>query len=192
MLFFLLLYGIHDNYNKAKMATIDRVMLVQQILNKNRFRDKYMTKEEKYAIDGFIEKLADPKEYKAYWITKEGDKYEYLMDKMPKSEDYEKGFKIDIDLGAFFAEYIIKVWGDYCYALLSNLSLDGMVFLHENLTPLIITIMNMTHKHKALVFKLHKIKVVEKIAIDKIKRNAIYNNGLGLKLAIKAYSKDFN
>jgi hypothetical protein len=30
-----------------------------------------------------------------------------------------------------------------------------------------------------------------RIAINKIKRNAIYNNGLGLKLAVKAYSKDF-
>jgi hypothetical protein len=29
------------------------------------------------------------------------------------------------------------------------------------------------------------------LAIQKIKRNAIYNNGLGLKLAINAYSKDF-
>jgi hypothetical protein len=29
------------------------------------------------------------------------------------------------------------------------------------------------------------------LAIQKIKRNAIYNNGLGLKLAIKAYNKDF-
>jgi len=31
----------------------------------------------------------------------------------------------------------------------------------------------------------------KKIAIDKIKRNSIYNTGLGLKLAVKAYSKDF-
>ena len=31
-----------------------------------------------------------------------------------------------------------------------------------------------------------------KIAINKIKRNAIYNNGLGLKLAIKAFKEDFN
>jgi hypothetical protein len=167
------------------MATIDKVMFVQQLLNKNRFRDKHMTKDEKCAIDIFIEKLDDPKKYKAHWITKEGDKYEYLMDKMPKTEDYEKGFKIDIDLGAFFAEYIIKVWGDDCYAFLSNLSLDGNVFLHKNLTPLIITIMNMTHKHKALVFKLHKIKVVEKIAIDKIRRNKIFNLGLGLKLNMR-------
>ena len=30
-----------------------------------------------------------------------------------------------------------------------------------------------------------------RIAINKIKRNAIYNNGLGLKLAVKAFSKDF-
>jgi hypothetical protein len=152
-----------------------------------------MTNEEKCAIDGFIEKLADPKKYKAHWITKEGDKYEYLMDKMPNSEEYEKGFKININLGAFFAEYIVKVWGGAdAIAFLRNLSLDGMVFLDENLTPLVITIIEMTHKHKALVFKLHKIKVEEKIAVDKIKRNAIYNTGLGLKLAIKAYNKDFN
>jgi hypothetical protein len=31
-----------------------------------------------------------------------------------------------------------------------------------------------------------------RIAINKIKRNAIYNNGLGLKLAIKAFKEDFN
>jgi hypothetical protein len=31
----------------------------------------------------------------------------------------------------------------------------------------------------------------KKIAIDKIKRNAIYNTGLGLKLAVKAFNKDF-
>jgi hypothetical protein len=29
------------------------------------------------------------------------------------------------------------------------------------------------------------------IAINKIKRNAIYNHGLGLKLAVREYSKDF-
>jgi hypothetical protein len=33
--------------------------------------------------------------------------------------------------------------------------------------------------------------IIKAIAISKIKRNAIYNKGLGLKLAIKAYSKDF-
>ena len=32
---------------------------------------------------------------------------------------------------------------------------------------------------------------LKKIAIDKIKRNRIYNTGLGLKLAVKAFSKDF-
>jgi hypothetical protein len=35
------------------------------------------------------------------------------------------------------------------------------------------------------------IEFTRRNAINKIKRNAIYNNGLGLKLAIKAYSKDF-
>ena len=34
-------------------------------------------------------------------------------------------------------------------------------------------------------------KVIRKLAISKIKRNKIYNLGLGLKLAIKAYNKDF-
>jgi hypothetical protein len=42
-----------------------------------------------------------------------------------------------------------------------------------------------------LKHKRKEEKVIRKIAISKIKRNAIYNNGLGLKLAIKAYSKDF-
>jgi hypothetical protein len=35
------------------------------------------------------------------------------------------------------------------------------------------------------------IKVSKYNAISKIKRNAIYNTGLGLKLAVKAFSKDF-
>jgi hypothetical protein len=35
------------------------------------------------------------------------------------------------------------------------------------------------------------IKVSKNIAISKIKRNKIYNTGLGLKLAVKAFSKDF-
>jgi hypothetical protein len=34
-------------------------------------------------------------------------------------------------------------------------------------------------------------RVIRKIAISKIKRNALYNNGLGLKLAVREYSKDF-
>jgi hypothetical protein len=34
-------------------------------------------------------------------------------------------------------------------------------------------------------------EVSRNIAINKIKRNRIYNDGLGLKLAVKAYSKDF-
>lgn len=176
-----MLYPIHDF----------KVMLVQQILNKNRFHDKVMSKEEKSAIKGFIEKLADPKKYKAHWITKTGDKYEYLTDKMPKIEEYEKGNAVEIKVGAFYAEYMVKVWGDDAVSLLRVLSLDGMVYLHRALTPLTITIMDMIHKHKALVFKLHKIKVEEKIAVDKIKRNKIYNMGLGLKLAVKEYSKEF-
>jgi hypothetical protein len=33
--------------------------------------------------------------------------------------------------------------------------------------------------------------ISKNIAINKIKRNAIYNHGLGLKLAVREYSKDF-
>jgi hypothetical protein len=33
--------------------------------------------------------------------------------------------------------------------------------------------------------------VSRRIAFNKIKRNAIYNTGLGLKLAVKAFNKDF-
>lgn len=165
---------------------------ITQLLNKNGFRNKVMVNEEKNAIKGFIEKLADPQKYKALWITKTGDKYEYLMDKKDLLilENEEK-YDVDVDMGVFFAEYICKVWGVDAVMLLRILSLDGMCFLHKALAHLIINIRDTTQKHKALVFKLHKIKVEEKIAVDKIKRNAIYNMGLGLKLAVKAYSKEF-
>ena len=33
--------------------------------------------------------------------------------------------------------------------------------------------------------------ILERIAINKIKRSSIYNHGLGLKLAVREYSKDF-
>jgi len=36
------------------------------------------------------------------------------------------------------------------------------------------------------------LPTAKKIAINKIKRNSIYNLGLGLKIAKKQYSKDFN
>lgn len=159
---------------------------ITQLLNKNRFRNKVMVDAEKNAIKGFIEKLNDPKKYKAHWITKTGDKYEYLIDnKIHTAEE------TDPILGLFFAEYICKVWEVDAVMLLRVLSLDGMVFLHKALEELMVIILRMSYNHKALVFKLHKIKVEEKIAVDKIKRNRIYNMGLGLKLAVKAYSKEF-
>jgi hypothetical protein len=46
-------------------------------------------------------------------------------------------------------------------------------------------------KHSEKLEKERLEKVIRKIAISKIKRNALYNNGLGLKLAVRAYSKDF-
>jgi hypothetical protein len=43
------------------------------------------------------------------------------------------------------------------------------------------------------LYKEEELRVVSKgIAINKIKRNNIYNLGLGLKLSIKAFNKDFN
>jgi len=40
-------------------------------------------------------------------------------------------------------------------------------------------------------FKEVRDEPYKHLAIQKIKRNAIYNNGLGLKLAVREYSKDF-
>jgi len=53
---------------------------------------------------------------------------------------------------------------------------------------------NNTYKVQDKLIKMFKEIIdapFKHLAIQKIKRNAIYNNGLGLKLAIKAYSKDF-
>ena len=161
-----------------------KVMFVQQLLGKNRFRTKVMVNEEKRAIEGFMAKLDDPKKYKAHWITKTGDKYEYEVDKIPNSAK-NGDYNLEIKISAFFAEYICKVWGDDAGAFLNVLSLDGMAYLHDALLPLIYTIMDMTHKHKALVFKLHKIKVEEKIAIKKIMRNKLYYCGLAQKLSMR-------
>ena len=41
------------------------------------------------------------------------------------------------------------------------------------------------------MFKEVRDEPYKQLAIQKIKRNAIYNNGLGLKLAVREYSKDF-
>jgi uncharacterized sporulation protein YeaH/YhbH (DUF444 family) len=47
-------------------------------------------------------------------------------------------------------------------------------------------------KHNRELLMAIKKRVTERrIALNKIKRNAIYNNGLGLKLAVREYSKDF-
>ena len=47
-------------------------------------------------------------------------------------------------------------------------------------------------KHnKELLMAIKKRVTERRIALNKIKRNAIYNNGLGLKLAVREYSKDF-
>jgi hypothetical protein len=48
------------------------------------------------------------------------------------------------------------------------------------------------NKVSALYYLEYTVKPISKaIAINKIKRNKIYNLGLGLKLAVKAYSKEF-
>ena len=41
------------------------------------------------------------------------------------------------------------------------------------------------------MFKEVRDEPYKQLAIQKIKRNALYNNGLGLKLAVREYSKDF-
>ena len=46
-------------------------------------------------------------------------------------------------------------------------------------------------KNTELLKAIRRRVTTRRIAINKIKRNAIYNNGLGLKLAVVEYSKDF-
>jgi hypothetical protein len=46
-------------------------------------------------------------------------------------------------------------------------------------------------EYKQELKEARNTEVSRNIAISKIKRNRIYNDGLGLKLAIKAYNKDF-
>jgi len=161
-----------------------KIKFIQAMLNKSGFATKEICKQEQEAISGFITKLLIEKNIKEYWIVKDGDNYKYLMDEFANGEK--------ISMGNMFAGYIYKVWGVPSLDLLSVVSLDGMGCINDTLlyilTELIFTF---TNKHRAIVAKLHKIKVEKKIAISKIKRNAIYNNGLGLKLAIKAYSNDF-
>jgi hypothetical protein len=45
--------------------------------------------------------------------------------------------------------------------------------------------------NEELLVAIKKRVTERRIALSKIKRNAIYNNGLGLKLAVREYSKDF-
>ena len=40
-------------------------------------------------------------------------------------------------------------------------------------------------------YEQHKQEEFKKLAIKKIMRNSIYNNGLGLKLAVKSFKKEF-
>ncbi len=54
-----------------------------------------------------------------------------------------------------------------------------------------IAIRKIKRKIPILYYNTYIKPVITKIAINKIKRNAIYNHGLGLKLAIREYSKDF-
>jgi len=46
-------------------------------------------------------------------------------------------------------------------------------------------------RNKELLNAIRKRVTERRIALSKIKRNALYNNGLGLKLAVREYSKDF-
>jgi uncharacterized sporulation protein YeaH/YhbH (DUF444 family) len=45
--------------------------------------------------------------------------------------------------------------------------------------------------NEELLVAIKKRVTERRIALSKIKRNALYNNGLGLKLAVREYSKDF-
>ena len=163
------------------------ISVIKTLLNKTGFTTKIMEVDEKRALKSFINELIAPKKIKSYWVIKEGDNYKYMIDKTNKSII---GL-IDTNIGDLFAEYIYYVWGEPAIDLLRIISLDGMVFLHHKLaTKLFIAIWDYTLNHKAIVSNIHKTKVIKKIAVNKIMRNRIYNNGLGLKLALRGFKND--
>jgi hypothetical protein len=163
---------------------IKNIKTIEIFLDKTGFARKEIDRLEQEAISGFITKLLVEKNIKDYWIVKDGDNYKYLIDEFATSEK--------ISMGKMFAGYVYKVWGFPTISLLAVISLDGMGCINDTLLYILTDlIFKFTNKHRAIVAKLHKIKVEKNIAISKIKRNVLYNNGLGLKLAIRGYSKDF-
>ena len=92
--------------------------------------------------------------------------------------------------------------GDYIQDLYDNRVIIGgnRIINHEEYILLEKLIKNNTYKIKDMLIKAmcdaYFIKyiypnVIRALAVNKIKRNAIYNTGLGLKLAVREYSKDF-
>lgn len=166
------------------------ISIIKTLLDKNGFAIKNMDVAEKRAIKGFLIGLKTPKKIKSYWVTKEGDNYKYMIYKYMKDDKSILGV-IDTPISDLYAEYIYYVWGELAINLLRIISLDGMEYLHNELaTKVFIDIWDYTLNHKAIVSKIHKTKVIKKIAINKILRNNIYNNGLGLKLALRGYKND--
>ena len=172
------------------------ISVIKTLLNKTGFTTKIMEVDEKRALKSFINELIAPKKIKSYWVIKEGDNYKYRLEKVNNSINVNINNSIigviDTNIGDLFAEYIYYVWGEPAIDLLRIISLDGMVFLHHKLaTKLFIAIWDYTLNHKAIVSNIHKTKaVIKKIAVNKILRNSIYNNGLGLKLALRGFKND--
>ena len=88
-------------------------------------------------------------------------------------------------------DYVISLWynkhlekyGDYDQVKLINKLLKNNTY---NIRDMLNKAMCDAYFNKYIA-----PSVIKAIAINKIKRNAIYNNGLGLKLAVKEYSKEF-
>ena len=171
------------------------ISIIKTLLMKNGFATKIMEVAEKRALKGFLKELESPKKIKSYWVIKEGDNYKYRLEKVNNSINVSINNSIigviDTNIGDLYAEYIYYVWGELAIDLLRVTSLDGMEFLHHKLaTKVFIAIWDYTLNHKAIVSNIHKTKVIKKIAVNKILRNSIYNNGLGLKLALRGFKND--
>jgi hypothetical protein len=85
-------------------------------------------------------------------------------------------------LERYYVAYICANWEEFIMEYIKHMTYH----LVEELSYTI---------HNEVMIYHNELKIIKKskeIAINKIKRNSIYNLGLGLKISQKQYSKDFN
>jgi hypothetical protein len=114
-------------------------------------------------------------------ITKNSDEvieiYKYVFEKKREYNDIE-------NFGDIMGTY--KIYDAYMYFKAKEI-MDSYDHLDDNEEFWD----ELVYIYEKEVLAKNIIKVSRNIAVNKIKRNRLYNLGLGLKLAVKAYSKEF-